>query len=420
MAEAAALPLEEFDLFAQPPIQGSVSERLLTKHRPLSVLDSKQIIEFVIPTAVDEYALLFDTYLYLRVKVTPKATSGTFSWNDLKFAKYPIASIFKSVEVIVGDKNLTLSPQTYPYRAYFETILKHGKRAQDTWLSAGAFDGNVFATVPSSQNDYTYEMFGRLHVDLANQPRAILGGCNLHIRLTPHSPDFYFIKSGTVNSANISFEECYLYMYRAKVSPEIVAGHTAALQVSPARYPITRAEVKAYTIQASRLEAFFDNVVVGQLPRRVFVALVNNAAFLGDMAKDPFKFEHFNTNYLSLYINGVQYPSIPFKPDFTNGTYIREYFEFLRAADQLTGIPQTTITRANYSNDNVIFGVNLTPDNTFGYIEDGRINEPRTGVLRLEIRFSSTLAEAVTALIYCEYDNNIYINTDRNAFTDCK
>ena len=207
-------------------------------------------------------------------------------------------------------------------------------------------------------------------------------------------------------------------MYRAKVTPDIVAAHNAALQVSPARYPITRTEVKAHTIQASRREAFIDNVVVGHLPRRIFVALVDNAAFLGDLKRDPFKFEHFNTTFLCFYINGVQVPSIPFKPDFSNNLYVREYLEFLRAADQLTEIPPTTITRPKYNSNNIIFGVNFTPDNTLGYIEHGRVNEERTGVLRLEIRFSEDLSRAITVLLYCEYDNNIYINADRNAFTD--
>ena len=58
-------PHPDFDLFGVPPTQLTIERVIQSEHRPISVLDSRSFIQFVITTATDEYNQLRDTLLKL-------------------------------------------------------------------------------------------------------------------------------------------------------------------------------------------------------------------------------------------------------------------------------------------------------------------------------------------------------------------
>ena len=65
---------------------------------------------------------------------------------------------------------------------------------------------------------------------------------------------------------------------------------------------------------------------MGQLPNRVIIGFCKNKAFNGDRSLNPFNFEHFDINFLRLYVDGVQVPSRALKPDFTESKlYVEAY-----------------------------------------------------------------------------------------------
>ena len=82
-----------------------------------------------------------------------------------------------------------------------------------------------------------------------------------------------------------------------------------ALSKTIAKYPIIRVEVKPITMH-SGIQETLDNVILGQLPKRIIVGFVENKDFNGDENLNPFNFKNVNINYLCLYIDGVQVPTI--------------------------------------------------------------------------------------------------------------
>ena len=42
---------------------------------------------------------------------------------------------------------------------------------------------------------------------------------------------------------------------------------------------------------------------MGQLPNRVFMAMVDNDAYTESIAKNPFNFKHFSTSQVTIYLN---------------------------------------------------------------------------------------------------------------------
>ena len=68
-----------------------------------------------------------------------------------------------------------------------------------------------------------------------------------------------------------------------------------SLKKVPAVYPINRVEVKTYSVAAGLTFLNWDNAFQGQIPNRIFVAMVDNASFTGPHEKNPYNFKHFNT-----------------------------------------------------------------------------------------------------------------------------
>jgi hypothetical protein len=161
-----------------------------------------------------------------------------------------------------------------------------------------------------------------------------------------------------------------------------------------------------------------DNVIFGQLPRRLLVVLVKNDAFNGSYKEDPFYFNHFNLNYIACYIDGVQYPSKAYQPDFSNGKYIREYNGLLQAINQNNTSTSVDIDRKLFKNGNTIFGFNFSPDLSNGADALSHLSEIKRGSLRLQLRFKDPLESAINVLLFCEFDNIIEIDQDRQVYTD--
>lgn len=59
--------------------------------------------------------------------------------------------------------------------------------------------------------------------------------------------------------------------------------------------------------------------------------LVTSKAYQGTTTANPFRFQHFNMNSVSLVVNSKNYPAIRYQPDFAGGKFAREYRGFTDA-----------------------------------------------------------------------------------------
>jgi len=73
-----------------------------------------------------------------------------------------------------------------------------------------------------------------------------------------------------------------LIVKRAKIGSDVLLAHARMLSKTSAKYPLTRVEIKTFTIHAGLVGESLDNVILGQLPKRIIVYFVDNKAFNGD------------------------------------------------------------------------------------------------------------------------------------------
>ena len=437
---SSVLALPEFDIFGVPPTQLTVLSDTQTEHRPISTITNSQSpIEFVIHTGLDEYINLGKSELYLCLQISLSKTNmakdqkiTTDDWKTICPVNYLMNSFFKQIKVEIGQTPVTSPSVNYAYVAYLDTLLNTPPENKRTHMETafwyrdktGNMDGinenrslKIRPTGSNLENGCELEMYGNLHLDLGSQPKSLIGGVTLNIAFYPNEPKFYLMYDKLL-IPKVNITDIRLFIHRSKLSPQVVIAHNRALANTNARYFITRREVKTFIIQKDQINGYLNNVENGVLPRRIFIGLVSNEAFNGSGNLNPFNFKNYSLNHVCCYYSDKQIPTRPYTPDFSNKKYNREYFGLFEALNQTRVQTLLDITKEEFLNGFTIFGFNLAPDLSDGCSKSGYTAPLERANLRIELKFSHPLIETVSAIVFCEYDNLIEIQNNREALKD--
>ena len=389
----------ELDLFAVPPTQTSIEHGGWIEHQPITSLDSGGPIEFVVPGAGDAYIDLANTYLLVRAKVVRGV--GTDIADDTPVAPVNnwLHSLFSQVDVHLNDTLVTPSSNTYPFRAYVETLLSYGAEAKKTRHIAGS---------------RVVEMMGRLHVDLFMQDRFLINGVTVKIRLV-RSKDAFSLMAGGVNpDYKVRIVDAVLFVRKAVLSPTVAMAHIRALEKGTAKYPLRPVDCKVYSIAQGSMSSTHENLFLGTLPKRIILWCVDNDALNGAFGKNPFHAKNNAINFLAVYVDGRQVPAKPLQPNFETGQYVRSYVNLFSATGKQGQDEGNELTRDDFGNGYTFFGFDLTPDACDG----GCFHLVQKGNLRIEIHFAAPLAQTVNVVVYGESEAVLEIDKGRNIIYD--
>lgn len=419
----------ELDLFMVPPTQTSIEHGQWVEYQPLATLTDKGPIEFNIPGAGDDYIDLANTYFRVRAKVTTATGTALDAATDIVApVNYWINSLWSQIDLSLNEKLITSSNNTYPYRAYIETLLSFGQEAKKSQLTTALWykdEAGKFEVVDGAENtgftrrskavisNGIVDMVGKIHLDMFFQPRYLLNGVDVKLRLSRSKDEFNLMcKEGKSYKVNIN--EVTMFVRKVLPNPAVRMGHIKGLEKARAKYPIRRVETKSFTIPEGNMSVTQENLFLGQLPKRVVLGFVTNKAFNGTFHMNPFNFRHQDINFLALYVDGQQVPAKPLQPDFSNGKFMRSYLTLYNGTGQYYKNEGNYINRDEYANGYTLFVFDLTPD----LFEGAHFNLIKRGTLRLEVHFGQALTSTLNAVVYAEFDNLIEIDRDRHVLFD--
>jgi len=179
---------------------------------------------------------------------------------------------------------------------------------------------------------------------------------------------------------------------------------------------MTRVKLKTFSFSAGSKSLSIDDAVLGLVPKRLLFTMVKNADFIGTMDANPYKFQHYDISDFSLFVNGKQYPNegISLGMDHEK-TYVMGY----RTLFEGSGIHHLKaghqITHDMFVNGYFILLFDLTPDQG---VSEAHTSNPEQGNIRMELKLAKPLPEAITCLLYLEFDNCFLIHLARNVTTD--
>lgn len=421
------------ELFSLPPLQTAIEEGQWVDYNPISSINSAAPIEFVV-TGSDDYIDLSKTLIEIKAEI--RKLDGTRVADTVKVAPInnTLQSLFSQLDVTLNDVTVSSSNTTYPFRSYIENHLNYGSDAKRSRLCAGMYfiDDNITIHNPipddgettntglkqrhSMCTGKTFDMIGGLHGDVFNQDRFLLNDVTLRLRFSRSKDQFVLMSSEANPSFRIEIISAKLHIRKLKIAPNLILAHEKILATRSAKYPITRVEVKVFHLPQGQTSFTHDNLILGNLPKRLCIGIVDNASFNGSYTQNPFNFQHCDLNYLSLHLDGRQIPYAPLKLSYSTDNYIQAYFTQFTGGEGIVSDSGNSIDRTDFKNGNAIYMFDLSPDLSSSC--NDHFNVTRQGNLRVELAFDKVLPFTANVVVYSEFDNVIEIDKDRNVTLD--
>jgi len=295
--------------------------------------------------------------------------------------------------------------------AFIETILGNNRLDGECHLASGGFtpdtgknvdewdDSNVALTarVPLIKDKREVEFVSRLHGDIFNSHLYLPNGLDLAININLNSDNFILMTGETTPNCQFFLKDVTLYTDIVHINPAVLAAQARTFQDHNAIIPMQHAEVQSFTAAPGARFVALDNVFTGRLPAVVVVGMVPNAAFAGDLKKNPLCFKHLNLDYITLSVNGVQHRIGPL--DFEANTHVLAYHNMLKAAGLLEQTEAPLISLDRYRHGYCLFAFDISAEGV-GVGSPTHSSLQGVGNVRIEASFNTALAEATTFIIY--------------------
>lgn len=318
----------------------------------------------------------------------------------------------------------------YHYRSFIEDLFHFNLTAKSSHLSASLYDldkaGKMDALDNSAllrrakftEDGKSVDMMGRLHCDIFSQSKYILNEVDIRITLSRNRPEICLMAAANTEAV-VQIENATLFVRKATINPSILLAHARTLNQCTAKYPYKRVEIHSVTLSQGTRQQNLENLFLGKVPSRLIIGMVTNSAFSGDISKNPFNFQHFNLNNLSVVVNGQQITSKPLTPNF-NGksqSYIIPYIcSFYGSGNHLVD-DGYDVDRVAYANGYTLFPFDLNGDLS---ANSTHWSPQREGNIRLEVNFDVALTEAITVILYAEFREVLEIDRHRTCSLEYK
>ena len=422
----------EFDIFAPIPVQYSIHETKVVVYKPIASADHRDL-EFHIPADYDTYVDP-DIKLYIKGKLTKADGTALDTTDHTAGVNNLLHSLFSQCSIALNGVNITQSGDLYNYRSILESLLSYGIDASISHLTNNYWYKDVGDMMPcdptkaestntgfidrwnKQKQSKETEMYGKIHSDICNVAKFLLPGIQLQIKFTKAKPSFYLMNTSADCTTTFKFLDAKLLVKRIRANPKIPLAHEATLKTNLARYDLTRVELKTFTFSAGPQSLSIDQAVMGRLPKRLLFTMIANTDFLGTINTNPYKFQHFGLRTFVMYVNGRQIPSEPLAIDTghekTTVMAFKTLFEGSGIHHSNSGL-QTT--HDMYINGYFMLLFDLTPDLA---ASEGHTSPVEAGNIRIELTFKEALKQAITCLLYLEYDNSVRVDSLRTVTTD--
>ena len=193
-------------------------------------------------------------------------------------------TLFSRVDCKLNGTLVTANVDTYPYKAYLETILSHGSVSSKSWLQAELYEednpcnDNYDPTAGGAQpgikkrnarikESRTFQLIGRLHMDIFMQDKYLLPGVDIDLKFTKSPTQFHLLGGTALKRVRVEIISALLLVRSVKVNAGVSLAHIEELQKDiPAKYPLRRGVVTTFVVPAGSQSFSRENLIIGQLP----------------------------------------------------------------------------------------------------------------------------------------------------------
>ncbi len=425
------MEISRFDSFADIPRNNSITKEYVKAYSPVASIINNEIVEFnVLPTSYS-FIDLSKTRLKIKIELYDVATDALVnSDNYVAPVANVLESLFRSIELQLND--VDVEPYVgvnHPYKAYINTVLN---ATPEYVSSVGAIKGfypdtapHVNSFIPRGANQGwnnrvllfqstgEAEMTGFLDLDICETTKYVPNGMGLKLKLFLSKPAFYLKTAEEEKTYNYRLTLCTLYMAYIDPHIDIFNAFNEAIHTKMAVYPYTKSNIKSYVISSGVKSTVLDNIV-SECPDEIIICLVANSAYVGATSENPFYFDTFNINYISLAYEGTELNGQSFHPIFDPAdvntyqtTFADTYMNlYLKNGAHSKG---NLVGPFEYSGGYFLIKYDLPP--SLKYTRTKQSVGP--GLTRLSLGFSEATTKTISLLVYTRTKSYFGIDAKR-------
>lgn len=408
---------ESLDLFSVPATQVSIENTQTTIVTPDHI---GNVIEIKIPSLDGYYLDLASCFMKLVVTIKKSSKTALAAGDKVAFVNNIFDSLFKQVDVFFGTTLINNADNNHAHKAYLYHLLNTTPQTASNYMTSQGFIKDTSSQMESTaaanegftkRKELTaqskdLELIGRIRHGIFEQPRFLIDGVDVKLKMTRNSDDFC-IHRVTAKTGVVVIKSVEFHARQVKIADAVLLAHKDVLAKTPAKYPYTRLEMSDHSFPAATTTIQKD-IISGILPTRIVFGFVNTSNYNGHAEKNPFNFINCSITNMSVNINGHQLNGREFHFDFEEDNGNLEgfigLFESLGKWDTETPF---TIERDDYKNGYTLFGFDLTPDKTHGCFQ-----LERSGTVSLSIN-CTVPAGGATLLVMKEYQSLLQIDSRR-------
>ena len=423
---SAILPGLNFN--SKPPVLDSIQQAQFVEYRPINTVTPNTPMDFIINGSSD-YIDMSRSMLAVKFKITNLDDTPTVVAERLSIINLGLESLFSHVEIYLNGTLVSPSVNNFPIKAMIKTMLEYSGGVKLTKLKALGYyadtplffeDTDPLASFNDGMKDRSalivgskdVTFYGPLMADVLGIKKWLVGGVDLHIRLTPSSPEFFLVKPAD-NAKTYKINLIDTFFHACKVTPEpgVLIQQNLALLHKPIEYHYERERTQIYNLKAGSLSMVEDNVFSFDAPSKIVVAFISALGFNGSYQKNPFNAQHANVSSIAIYKEGISLPALPMRLNFTDGKQ-----DFMQAFYNLyTGYN----TDRDKEDDNGITPVAFEGGVGF-YVFDMKAGYntnydvlPERKNIRIESYFRTGLPEDIVCLVYGIFPDKFTVNASR-------
>ncbi len=434
----------ELDVFSVPTTQVAVKNGFWQEINPQNTLTEAGPYEFHLPP--DPHFLdLSKNYLFLQLHIVrgngealrwvPAAGQVAAQHGGDKVGPINLLgkTFFKQVKLYLGSKLAYDSGDTYAFRSYIETELNFDQHYKTTFLQVAGYEADsptdniddadntgwtarcLWFKSDANGDSGIVEFMAPIHADLFHQEKYLINQIDVRLELHRNSNTFALMSFAANPQFRITVRDMKWLVRKVDPADSVTLALETALLRNTLKYPVRRVQIKTLQLEAGRRDTPTSTLFNGQIPRRMVVSCISNAAFHGSYDTSPFNFKHFNAGTIQITAGGINFPPNPLEMDFSRRLYTRPFVQMYEALG-LAAIHKTNyLDLDDFAHGDAFFVFDLSPDSS----DDAHWELIREGATTVRMTFREAIpAGGVKLVVLAEFDNLITIDRFRNVYFD--
>ena len=272
---------------------------------PKDSISNTNVIEFQINGSESEYLDLNDTLLCVKIKVIKEDGSNISADTEVIPSNYLLHTLFKEAMLSLNNVKIEDANDKYTVKALIENVLNFSADTEKTFLQCIGV-GTDEERKEWSKTSKVITLCGPLNFDFFNQPKYLIPGVNVNIKLIRNTSDvilkYTTSKDDKLKMVPVIFlSEIKLLIRRVKVEQSVLIGHRLGLEKQNAIYPIRKSKVVTYSIGKDSVYEYKENLFSDErLPKFVLITFMETSQINGDYSKNCSAFAHKNVKSIKL------------------------------------------------------------------------------------------------------------------------